>query len=139
MVASVVDRILEMLIEITINNKTVCQEMRQAGLVSGLTDRGLLVMAGHVVPLDAVSVEIVEDGETGLGARQSYKGQARLELTSGCGGFSPAALLSGWGSPAPPVWDQWRLSENLMVLEAGLDQPTTWLAWSTIPPVQKNL
>ena len=71
------DRILEMLIEITINNKTVCQEMRQAGLVSGLTDRGLLVVAGHVVPLDAVSVEIVEDGETGLGARQSYKGQAR--------------------------------------------------------------
>jgi len=65
-VPSVVDRILEMLIEITINNKTVCQEMRQAGLVSGLTDRGLLVMAGHVVPLDAVSVEIVEDGETGL-------------------------------------------------------------------------
>ena len=73
MVPSVVDKILEMLIEITINNKTVCQEMRQAGLVSGLTDRGLLVMAGHVVPLDAVSVEIVEDGETGLGARQSYK------------------------------------------------------------------
>jgi len=25
-----------------------------------------------------------------------------------------------------------------MVLELGLDQPTSWLAWSTMPPVQKN-
>ena len=31
-----------------------------------LADDGLLVVTGHVVPLDAVSVEIVEDGETGL-------------------------------------------------------------------------
>ena len=124
------------------------------------------------------------------------------------GGFSPAALLSGWGKPAldktihlvvvkkfylywgctpkicieiycwqpksmmiskaknwlfkeksiisiawciivwkkvvilktyPPVCDQWTLSENLMVLDEGLDHPTSWLAWSTMPPVQKNL
>ena len=34
--------------------------------VPRLTDGGLLVMTGHVVPLDAVSVEIVEDGEAGL-------------------------------------------------------------------------
>lgn len=35
-------------------------------LVPGLTDGGFLMMAGHVVPLDTVSVEIVEDGEAGL-------------------------------------------------------------------------
>ena len=38
-------------------------------LVPGLTDGGFLMMAGHVVPLDTVSVEIVEDGEAGLGER----------------------------------------------------------------------
>ena len=29
-----------------------------------LADDGLLVLAGHVVPLDAVAVEVVEDGQT---------------------------------------------------------------------------
>jgi len=32
-----------------------------------LADDGLLVLAGHVVPLDAVAVEVVEDGQAGLG------------------------------------------------------------------------
>ena len=46
---------------------TNSQAVAGAGLIPGLADRGLLMMAGHVVPLDAVSVEIVEDGEAGLG------------------------------------------------------------------------
>ena len=41
-------------------------------------------------------------------------------------------------STHPPVCDQWGLSVKRMVLELGLDQPTSWLAWSTMPPVQKN-
>jgi len=41
-----------------------------AGLIPGLTDGGLLMMAGNIVPLDPVSVEIVEDGETGLRVRR---------------------------------------------------------------------
>ena len=32
-----------------------------------LADDGLLVLAGHVVPLDAVAVEVVEDGQARLG------------------------------------------------------------------------
>ena len=32
-----------------------------------LADDGLLVLAGHVVPFDAVAVEIVQDGHAGLG------------------------------------------------------------------------
>ncbi len=32
-----------------------------------LADDRLLVLAGHVVPLDAVAVEVVEDGHAGLG------------------------------------------------------------------------
>ena len=32
-----------------------------------LADDGLLVLAGHVVPLDPVAVEVVEDGQAGFG------------------------------------------------------------------------
>ena len=32
-----------------------------------LTDDGLLVVAGHVVPLDPVPVEVVQHGHAGLG------------------------------------------------------------------------
>jgi hypothetical protein len=42
----------------------------RAGLIPRLADRWLLMVAGNVVPLDAVSVEIVEDGETGLWVRR---------------------------------------------------------------------
>ena len=35
-------------------------------LVSGLTHCGLLVMTRHIVPFDTVSVEIIEDAQTGL-------------------------------------------------------------------------
>jgi len=35
-------------------------------LVAVLAHEGLHVMAGHVVPLDAVVVEIVQDGQTGF-------------------------------------------------------------------------
>ena len=37
-----------------------------ASLVLGLADGGLLVVAGHVVPLDAVSVKVVEHGQASL-------------------------------------------------------------------------
>ena len=50
------------------------------------------------MPLDAVSVEIVEDGEAGLERETKIEilsQTERSQLTSGCGGFSPAALLSG--------------------------------------------
>ena len=35
-------------------------------LVPGLTHCGLLVMTRHIVPFDTVSVEIIEDAQTGL-------------------------------------------------------------------------
>ena len=43
--------------------------MAGPGLIPRLADRWLLMMAGNVVPLDPVSVEIVEDGEAGLGEK----------------------------------------------------------------------
>jgi len=38
-----------------------------AMLVLGLTDGRLLVVAGHVVPLDTVRVKVVEHAQAGLG------------------------------------------------------------------------
>jgi len=38
------------------------------------------MMAGHVVPLDAVSVEIVEDGEAGLRVRRILPGRPVVRL-----------------------------------------------------------
>ena len=35
-------------------------------LAPGLADGGLLVVAGHIVPLDAVSIEVVQDPQAGL-------------------------------------------------------------------------
>ena len=45
-----------------------------------LTDDWLLVVAGHVVPLDPVRVEVVEDGEAGLGAGRVLASSAVVGL-----------------------------------------------------------
>ena len=42
-------------------------------LVAGLTHCGLLVMTRHIVPFDTVSVEIVEDAQTGLKLNGHYQ------------------------------------------------------------------
>lgn len=66
-------------IEINRNNK-IAREGPGPVLIPGLADRGLLMMAGHVVPLDAVSVEIVEDGEAGLRVRRILPGRPVVRL-----------------------------------------------------------
>jgi len=43
------------------NTAMVCNT---CSLVGWFTDRGLLVMTSHVVPLDSICVEVVEDSET---------------------------------------------------------------------------
>ena len=37
-----------------------------SGFASGLADCGLLVMAGHVMESDSISVKVIQDGETEL-------------------------------------------------------------------------
>ena len=49
-------------------------------LVPLLAHGGLLVVAGHVVPLDPVRVEVVEDGEAGLGAGRVLASSAVVGL-----------------------------------------------------------
>jgi len=58
-----------------------CSEVR---LAPRLADCGLLVVAGHVVPLDAVSVEVVQDAKTGLlvGGNLSSSSVVRLREAS---------------------------------------------------------
>ena len=108
------------------------------------------MVAGHVVPLDPVRVKVVEDGEAGLGAGWVLASSAVVGLgQAGAEGKQKylrrrAKYLEKAESVVlllfthPPVCDQWGLSVKRMVLELGLDQPTSWLAWSTMPPVQKN-
>ena len=49
-------------------------------LVVGFTDGGLLVMAGHIVPLDSVSVEIVEDSQTSFLGRRVLSSSSVVRL-----------------------------------------------------------
>ena len=60
-----------------------------------LADDGLLVVAGHVMPLDAVLVKVVEDGH----ARLTTLAVVRLPLasTAGVGPFVEGAVRVGWG------------------------------------------
>ena len=51
------------------------------------------------MPLDSIGIEVVEDTEADLDRQDKYVGFSK-EVTSGCGGFSPAARLSGCGRSA---------------------------------------
>jgi len=77
-------------------------------LVSGLTDGGLLVVAGHVVPLDAVGVEVVQNAQANLlvGGIFSCSSVVRLGSgrvgTSGVGPVRTGREGDGGGSPVVP-------------------------------------
>jgi len=61
------------------------------------------VVAGHVVPLDPVSVEVVEDGEAGLGAGRLLPGGPVVRLgQTGASGVGP--VLTVGESDGPGVW-----------------------------------
>jgi len=77
-------------------------------LVSGLTDGGLLVVAGHIVPLDAVSVEVVQDAQANLLMGGILSGSPVVRLGSGWVGSSGVGPVctsregDGGGSPVVP-------------------------------------
>jgi hypothetical protein len=47
--------------------------LHELRLAPGLADGGLLVVAGHVVPLDTVSIEVVQNAKAGLNIFQKLK------------------------------------------------------------------
>lgn len=68
-----------------------------------LAHGGLLVVAGHVVPLDPIGVEVVEDGEAGLGAGRLLLGRSVVRLgEAGASGVGP--VLTVGESDGPRVW-----------------------------------
>lgn len=81
-------------------------------LLAVLTDEGFLVVAGHIVPLDTVVVEVVEDGEARLTLVIFAVVWLRAAVTAGVGPVTQSALIGGRDlglgtGPEPAVDDGW--------------------------------
>lgn len=79
-------------------------------LLAVLADEWFLVVAGHIVPLDAVVVKVVEDGEAGLTLVIFAVVWLRAAVTAGVGPVTQSALIGGWdlgfgAGPEPSVDD----------------------------------
>lgn len=81
-------------------------------LLAVLADEGLLVVASDIVPLDAIVVEVVQDGQAGLTFIVFTVVGLRASVTTGVGPVSQSALvsrrdLSLRARPEPSVDNGW--------------------------------
>ena len=86
-------------------------------LLAVLADEGLLVVASDVVPLDAIVVEVVQDGQARLTLLRQQEDRVFFKIRIGINkkkearsigsvALTSSSRLSGCGRPSPPVLDQ---------------------------------
>lgn len=81
-------------------------------LLAVFADEGFLVAASDVVPLDAIVVEVVQDGQARLTLVIFAVVGLRATISTGVGPISQSALIGGWdlslrAGPEPSVDDGW--------------------------------